>query len=91
MKKGGVDNAVTKTKSKITSLKKAGPAIKLVHPVAIDNDLDNNEIDKEIEKETEEAFDFGASMVIACLLVIPVFVMIVITVIMRLRKRGMSC
>lgn len=90
MKKGGVDKAVTKTKSKITSLKKAGPTIKLVHPVAIDNDLDNN-ADKEIEKETEEAFDFGASMVIASLLVIPVFVMVVITVIMRLRKRGMSC
>jgi len=84
-----VDNNVEKTKSKITPVKKAGTSIGLVHPVAVDNDLDNK-VEKQIEKETGEDFDFGASMVIAALLVIPVLVMVAITIVMRLRKRGKS-
>ena len=96
MKKAGVDDSVPnvdtnveKTKSKITPVKKAGTAIGLVHPVAVDNGLDNT-VEKQIEKETGEDFDFGASMVIAALLVIPVLVMVAITIVMRLRKRGKS-
>ncbi|KAK2172260.1 hypothetical protein NP493_977g01004 [Ridgeia piscesae] len=87
VKKADVDNNVEKTKSKITPVKKAGTSIGLVHPVAVDNDLDNK-VEKQIEKETGEDFDFGASMVIAALLVIPVLVMVAITIVMRLRKRG---
>ena len=83
VKKGGV----SKTKSKITPVKKTGPVMQSIHPVASDNDLDTK-IEKEVEKETGEESDFGASMVIATLLVVPVFVMVIIMVVMRLRKRG---
>ena len=82
-----VDNNVKKTKSKITPVKKAG--IGLAHPVAVDNGLDNK-VEQQIEKETGEDFDFGASMIIAALLIIPVLVMVAITIVMRLRKRGTS-
>ena len=84
-----MDGGVSKTESKITPVKKTGPAMQSIHPVASDNDLDMKD-EKQVEKETGEELDFGASMVIAALLVVPVFVMVVIMVAMRLRKRGKS-
>lgn len=59
------------------------------HPSSVD--ASNSELlEDEIEKEAEDGADFGASLVIGALLIIPVMVIVIVTVFLRLRKNGES-
>ena len=59
---------------------------KVSHPMSVDTSSDES-AERRIEQSTDA--DFGASIVIGALLVIPVLVIVVIVVFMRLRKKRM--
>ena len=66
------------------TVKKGG----ISHPESVDSGIGES-VDEQIERVSEqEEGDFGASLVIGGLLIIPILIVVSITVFLRLRKRG---
>ena len=48
----------------------------------------DTEAEKQLENVEDDSKDFGASLVIGCLLIIPVVIIVIATIYVRVRKTG---